>query len=237
MTRAVTRLTGLLTLGALTLGGIAASPAQARTTTDRAGGFEGVLSWEGGTTQACWHPVGESDAEVRVRWDGRRYDWADRGAGGLGRVSGTFGISDWTYSFSDAGTVGPVVSLTMARGGYVYLLVGSNVGITREVVVPVRSLNQCAGSRTDAATPTASVLGERDRAKRACVSKKEFRKIKRGMTPARVKQVVGAQGRQVTSASHSLVQRYKKCTGSGSVVVNFQRARATSPNKVVSRFR
>jgi hypothetical protein len=237
MTRAVTRLTGLLTLGALTLGGIAASPAQARATTDRAGGFEGVLSWEGGVTQACWTPVGDSEAEVRVRWDGRRYGWANRGAGGLGRVSGSFAISDWTYSFSDAGTVGPVVSLTMARGGYVYLLVGSNVGITREVVVPVRTLSQCAGSRTEAAKHSGSMTGERDRAKRSCVSKKEFRKIRKGMTPARVKQVVGARGRKVTSAPYSLVQRYRKCTGSGSVVVNFQRPRETAPNTVVSRFR
>lgn len=244
MTRAVIGLTSLATLGALTLGGIAGSPAQAgpvdrattdRATTDRAGGFERVLSWEGGTTQACWLPVGESDAEVRVRWDGRRYDWADNGAGGLGRVSGTFGISDWTYSFSDAGTVGPVVSLTMSRGGYVYLLAGSNVGITREVVVPVRSLSTCQGARAGGATARTS--GPALEKARKCVTKKEFRRIKKGMTPVKVRRVVGTGGRTVTGAPYSLVQRYRKCGGSGSVVVNFQRAKEKAPNKVVSRFR
>ena len=235
MTRAVIRLTSLLTLGALSLGGFAGTPAQGRTTTDRAaGGYEQVLSWEGGVTRACWLPVGESDAEVRVRWDGRRYDWADSGAGGLGRVSERFEISDWTYSFSDAGTVGPVASLTMSRDWFVYLLVGSNVGITREVVVPVRTLSECTGART-AVTP--AIVSQQDRGQRSCVSKKEFRKIKKGMTPAKVADVVGAKGRKVTSATLSLVQRYKQCTGSGSVVVNFQRARESAPNKVVSRFR
>jgi hypothetical protein len=235
MRRAVTRLASLLTLGGLTLSGIAGAPADARAATDRAaGGLDGVLSWEGGVTQACWTPVGESDAEVRVRWDGRRYDWANRGAGGLGRVSGRFGISDWTYSAASAGRVGPVVSLTMSRDWYVYLLVGSNVGITREVVVPVRRLSPCDGARTTAAVRSA--VSERTRAK-PCVSKKEFRKVKKGMTPAKVQQVVGANGRKVTAASYSLVRRYRQCHGAGSVVVNFQRARENAPNKVVSRYR
>src|SRR5687768_15610812 len=98
MARAAIRLIGLLTLGALTLGGVGSAPAGAGVTQDRAaGGLAPVLSWEGGVTQACWAPVGETDAEVRVRWDGRKYDYAPSGAGGLGRVSGRFEISDWTY--------------------------------------------------------------------------------------------------------------------------------------------
>jgi hypothetical protein len=235
MTRAVVRLGGLLTLGALASGALVSAPVGAAETQDRASsGFAPVLSWEGGVTEACWTTVGETDAEVRVRWDGRRYDYDPHASGGLGRVSGRFAISDQTYSSAPAGQVGPVVSLTMSRDGYVYLLVGSQVGITREVVVPVRTLNQCEDARGAAAAPT---VAERTRAGRACVSKKEFRKIKRGMTPAGVQKVVGAKGRKVTGAPYSLVQRFRPCAGSENVVVNFQRAREKSPNKVVSRFR
>ena len=57
------------------------------------------------------------------------------------------------------------------------------------------------------------------------------------MTPAKVQKVVGAKGRKVTSASYSLVKRYRLCSGSGNAVVNFQKAREQAPNKVVSRFR
>lgn len=235
MTRAGIRLGSLLTLAALALGGAASAPVGAAGPQDRAAsGFAPVVSWEGGVTQACWTPVGETDAEVRVRWDGRRYDYDQRAAGGLGRVSGRFTISDWTYSAAAAGQVGPVVSLVMSRDGFVYLLAGSQVGITREVVVPVRTLNHCDDARGSAAAPA---VDQTDRAARPCVSKKEFRKIKRGLTPAQVQKVVGAKGRKVTGASFSLVQRYRQCTGSESVVVNFQRAREKSPNKVVSRFR
>lgn len=236
MTRAVLRLSCLLTLGALVLGGAATMPAAAEPTHDRAaGGFAPVLSWEGGVTQACWAPVGDTDAEVRVRWDGRDYDYDPHAAGGLGRVSGRFAISDWTYSSAPAGQVGPVVSLTMSRDWYVYLLVGSQVGITREVVVPVRKLSPCAGARGGAGAGRVSAT--HDRAARPCVSKKEFRKIKRGMTPAGVQKVVGAKGRRVTGAPYSLVQRYRQCGGKDDVVVNFQRAREAAPNKVVSRYR
>ena len=110
------------------------------------------------------------------------------------------------------------------------------VGITREVVVPVRVLRQCDGGRADAVETTPVRAASADRAK-ACVSSKELRKIKRGMTPAQVKNAVGATGRKVTSASYSQVRRYKPCRGDRTVVVNFQRARVKAPDKVVSRYR
>jgi hypothetical protein len=196
----------------------------------RAAGYERVLSWSGGDTMACRQSAGAA-TEVRVYWSGRGYDGGSTGSGGLANVSGSFAISGWTYSTGRPGRTGPVVSLTMASDGYVYLLVGSAVGITREAVVPVWSLTPCAG---------AQVVTQRQATDRAaaasCATKQEFKRLKRGMTPERVQRLLGAHGRVVSKASYSLIRRYQECGRSRSVVVNYEQAGAHAPSKVSTRY-
>lgn len=221
---------GVTSLPPVSSASAAPSPARA--------GYDAAVAWEGGVAMVCRLPASTGRSQVRVFWNGRNYrdgEYKHQGAAGLARVSSTFKLSDYTYSFGKPGGRGPLVSLTMNDAAYVNLLVGSQVGITREVVVPVSSLGRCAGART--AAPARVVAGdEAARAGRACVTRKELARVTKGLTPAKVQRVVGAKGRQVTKQSESLTRRYAKCSGGRAVVVNFQRARAGKPAKVVSRF-
>ncbi|WP_137292988.1 hypothetical protein [Nocardioides dongxiaopingii] len=218
-----------------------ATPAGAAPVTSARAGYAPIVSWEGGVAMACRAPLAGGRTSVRVYWDGRGYRGGElkrTGSAGLGRVSSSFAISDYTYSVGKPGKVGPVAGLTMADSAYVYLLVGSGVGITREVVVPVRSLDSCGSGRA-ASNPAATnraATGPRADRPRACVTRKELKKVTRGLQPAAVQRVVGAGGRVVTSASESLTRRYPKCSGGRAVVVNFQKAGPRKPAKVVSRF-
>jgi hypothetical protein len=230
------RLTALAAIAttALGLGALAVPTASAAT------GWETVTSWAGGRTLVCATPNSDGTSTVYARWDGRKYpdvggEFRESGAGGLAHVSDGFAISGWTYSHSDKGTVGPTVSLQRPSNGWVYVLSGSQVGITVEAVVPVKTLATCpgAGRVVSAARPAAA--GEAARAAK-CVSKKEFRRIDKGMRPGAVKRAVGFGGQQVTAAEFSAVRLYARCKG-GSVVVNFKRAGAGKPLKVDSRFK
>jgi hypothetical protein len=160
----------------------------------------------------------------------------ESGAAGLAHVSDDFAISGWTYSHSDKGTVGPTIAIQRPSNGWVYVLSGSQIGITVEVVLPVRALATCPGAGR-AAVP-ANLPARDGAAPRAakCVSKKEFRRIDKGMRPGAVKRTVKAPGAVVTGAEYSAVRRYARC-GGGSVVVNFKRAAAGKPLKVHSRFK
>lgn len=226
------------TLGLGTLGLPAASAAP---------GWEPVTSWAGGRTLVCATSNGDGTSTVFAHWDGRRYpdaggEFRESGAGGLAHVSDNFTISGWTYSHSDKGTVGPTVSLRRPSNGWVYVLSGSQVGITVEAVVPVRTLTACSGAgrvaapAAPAAPATQRATDVRPPRAAKCVSKKEFRRIDKGMRPGAVKRAVRARGASVTAAEFSTVRRYDRC-GGGSVVVNFKRAGAGRPLKVDSRFK
>ena len=226
MTRAVTRLGSLLALAALTSVGWAARPwARRRPRIARRAGFAPVVSWEGGVTVACWTPVGETDAEVRVRWDGRRYDY-DPGRGRTG--AGQWPVRDLRLD----------LQLRRRRPGRSGREPDDEPGRVR---LPARRLAGRHHPRGRRAGPHAEPVrrrqdyggsaraAEHDRAGSPCVSKKEFRKIKRGMTPGQVQKVVGAKGRKVTGASYRLVQRYRPVRGFG------ERASSTSSGPARSR--
>ncbi len=203
-------------------------------------GWETVTSWAGGRAKVCAASNGNGTSTVRAYWDGRKYPtvsgpFVASGAAGLAHVADDLTISGWTYSHSDKGTVGPTVSIQRPSNGWVYVLSGSQVGITVETVLPVRALATCpggsrvtvqAGRRAEVAAPRAA----------KCVSKKEFRRIRKGMGTGQVKRVVGFAGAVVTKAEYSAVRRYDRC-GGGSVVVNFKRAGKGKALKVDSRYK
>jgi len=207
-------------------------------------GARPVTSWAGGVTLVCATPNGNGTSTVSAWWDGRAYpnaagQYRESGAGGLAHVADDFTLSGWTYSRAAKGAVGPTVSIQRPSNGWVYVLSGSQVGITVEAVVPVRTLSAC--SRAGRAVPVARAAGQdgsQDASRRAakCVSKKEFRRIDKGMRPGKVRRTVGAKGTVVTTAEFSAVRRYSRC-GGGSVVVNFKRAGAGKALKVDSRFK
>ncbi|WP_134767658.1 hypothetical protein [Nocardioides sp. 1609] len=212
------------------------SPAGAAPSGSTRAGYDAVVAWEGGVSMACREPLAGGQASVRVYWNGRNYrdgELKHTGSAGLARVSRSFELSDYTYSTGKPGRVGPVARLTMAEAAYVYILVGSGVGITREVVVPVTSLASCGTDRPRARR--VSVEPQAD-GRKACVTKKELKKVTKGLRPAAVQRVVGAKGRVVTSASESMTRRYPKCTGGRAIIVNFQKAGQRKPAEVVSRF-
>lgn len=217
------------------MGAVSAPAASADT------GWETVTSWAGGRAKVCAAPAGNGMSTVQAYWDGRKYPtipgpFVASGAAGLAHVADDFTISGWTYSHSDKGTVGPTVSIQRPSNGWVYVLSGSQVGITVEVVLPVRALSTCPGTgRAVAPADRPGVDRTVPRAAR-CVSRKEFRRIDRGMRPGAVKRTVKAPGAIVTDAPFSSVRRYARC-GGGSVVVNFKRAKEGRPLKVDSRFK
>ncbi|MDQ6526247.1 hypothetical protein RB608_21690 [Nocardioides sp. LHD-245] len=234
MRKRLTALAAIVTT-TLGLGALTAPNASAAT------GWETVTSWEGGRTLVCATPHGDGTSTVYAHWDGRRYpttggQFREKGAGGLAHVSDGFAISGWTYSFGDKGTVGQTVSLQRPSNGWVYVLSGSQVGITVEAVVPVKTLATCPGAGRVVA-PAARPAADGDAARAAkCVSKKEFRRIDKKMRPGAVKRALGFGGQEVTAAEFSAVRAYTRCQG-GSVVVNFKRAGAGKPLKVDSRFK
>lgn len=228
---------GAIAAGILGAGLLVASPASAGT------GWKTVTSWNGGLTRVCATPNGGGISTVSALWDGRGYptrpgEFTNSGGGGLAHVAGDFTISGWTYSFADRGKVGPAISIQRPSRGWVYVLSGSAIGITVEAVVPVATLPLCPGRNRVApvATSSAPVIADQQRAKKKCVTKREYRKIKKGIKPAKVKRIVGARGSAVTTAEFSQVRRYQRC-GGGDVVVNFKRAGASKPLKVDSRYR
>ncbi|MBM7517818.1 hypothetical protein [Nocardioides nitrophenolicus] len=217
-----------------------------------AAGAKTVTSWAGGSTRVCVTPNGNGTSTVSAWWDGRGYpnaagDFRESGAGGLAHVADDFTLSGWTYSHAAKGTIGPTVSIQRPSNGWVYVLSGSRVGITVEAVVPVRTLPACSGAgravpaTRDLSRDAGQDAGQdasQDASRRAatCVSKKEFRRIDKGMRPGKVRRTVGAKGTVVTTAEFSAVRRYDRC-GGGSVVVNFKRAGAAKALKVDSRFK
>ncbi|WP_436701103.1 hypothetical protein [Nocardioides sp. BYT-33-1] len=228
------RLTALTAIATTVLGWGTLAPGASA-----ASGGETVTSWAGGRTVVCATAHGDGTSTVYAHWDGRRYpsaggEFRESGAGGLAHVSDDFSISGWTYSHSAKGTVGPTISLQRPSNGWVYVLSGSQVGITVEAIVPVRTLAGCGGGRAAASAPRITETGASRAAK--CVSKKEFRRIDKGMRPGAVKRTVGFGGTTVTEAEFSAVRRYARCRG-GSVVVNFKQAGAGKPLKVDSRFK
>jgi hypothetical protein len=224
--------TAIATVG---LGGVTVSAASADT------GWETVTTWGGGHAKVCAASNGNGTSTVQAYWDGRKYPtvagpYVASGAAGLGHVSDDFVISGWTYSHSDKGTVGPVISIQRPSNGWVYVLSGSQIGITVETVLPVRALATCAGAgRVTVRAPQQRAEDTTGRAAK-CVSKKEFRRIDEGMRPGAVKRTVKAGSVVVTEAEYSEVRRYARC-GGGSVVVNFKRAGSGKPLKVDSRFK
>ncbi|GAA1507892.1 hypothetical protein [Nocardioides humi] len=230
-------MTSLVAIATMVLGmGTLATP-----TASAKPGWATVTSWEGGKTKVCAVANGNGTSTVYAHWDGRRYptvggQFRESGAGGLAHVADDFTISGWIYSHSDKGTVGPTISIQRPSNGWVYVLSGSQIGITVEVVLPVKALSTCPGAGR--AVVPADRPATDDIAPRAatCVSKKEFRRIGKAMRPGAVKRTVGARGAVVTKAEFSVVRRYARC-GGGSVVVNFKRAGAGKPLKVASRFK
>lgn len=204
-----------------------------------AAGWEVVSSWNGGKTYACASPNGDGTSRIRVYWDGRSYPAHDmgggtaNGAGGLAHVSSQLEISGWTYSSADKGEVAPVTSLVRPDNGWVYFISGSAYGIMVEVVMPVSAVSLCPGAqRADDETSRTAVTT----AAEPCVTNREFRKLRKGMTVRKVRAVVGARGKAVTVADYSMVRRYPRC-GGGKVVVNLEKSRKSRPLGLTSRYR
>ncbi|GAA4737280.1 hypothetical protein GCM10023350_21590 [Nocardioides endophyticus] len=128
-------LLALLSTGLLAATTLAAAPAQAAwTPTER---------WHGAVTQAC--KVGLANGKVRVKVRVNNTNGTDRAAAGLNRVRADGQPARaWTYTRTVArGAVSSPVSLDFEPGSRVWLLVGSNVGITGERAYALRSLDRC----------------------------------------------------------------------------------------------
>lgn len=114
---------------------LVAAPAQAAwTSTER---------WHGAVTQAC--KVGLDNGKVRVKVRVNNINGTDRAAAGLNRVRANGQPARaWTYTRTVArGGVSSPVSLDFEPGSRVWLLVGSNVGITGERAYALRGLARC----------------------------------------------------------------------------------------------
>ena len=138
------RSTALAVTGLLT----AAATMFAAPSAEAASGYTTVVQWEGGKTKACRvDDPATGTSRVKVFWDGRAYvndrEFKKNGSGGLARVNDNFTLSGHTYSTADAGRIGPVVSKVLATDGFVYVLAGSQVGICKERIMPVLSVNPC----------------------------------------------------------------------------------------------
>jgi hypothetical protein len=205
-----------------------------------AAGWAVVSSWNGGRTLACASPNGDGTSTVNTYWNGRDYpandmgDATTRGAGGLAHVNGRFAISGWTYSAAARGEVGRVTSLVRPDNGWVYFISGSTYGIMVEVVMPVAAVPLCPDGRTAAAQPVPQRVAAP--AGGPCVTNREFRRLRKGMTVRKVRTVVGARGKQVTAADYSIVRRYQRCSG-GTIVVNFKKKTRAKPLALASRYR
>lgn len=126
---------GLLTAGVVAATTLAAAPAQAAWTP--------TVRWHGAVTQACKVPLDNGKVRVRVRVNNN--NGSDRATGGLNRVraNGQPG-SAWTYTRNvRPGVVSNTVTLDFARGSRVWLLVGSQVGITGERAYRLSALDRC----------------------------------------------------------------------------------------------
>lgn len=61
-----------------------------------------------------------------------------------------------------------------------------------------------------------------------CVSKREFRHVKRGMTQSKVASIFDTNGTQSVRVGSFSARDYKTCTGSGLVTVNYRHRRVTT---------
>ncbi|GAA4698638.1 hypothetical protein GCM10023349_13510 [Nocardioides conyzicola] len=125
---------GLLTTGVVVATTLAA-PAQAAWTP--------TVRWHGAVTQACKKPLDNGKVRVRVRVNNTH--GTDRAAGGLNRVraNGQPGNA-WTYTRTvRPGAVSNAVTLDFQRGSRVWLIVGSQVGITGERAYGLGALDRC----------------------------------------------------------------------------------------------
>ena len=106
--------------------------------------WESVLSYQGAKTQACRAPQADGDVRVKVRLNNTQ--GRALATGGLNRVKadGSPG-SQWTYTRGSTrpGAISNQVALDFKPGAKVYLLIGSQVGITGERTVKVASLRRC----------------------------------------------------------------------------------------------
>ncbi|WP_134741050.1 hypothetical protein [Nocardioides sp. 503] len=73
---------------------------------------------------------------------------------------------------------------------------------------------------------SAAADGPSERAAKGCVSKKEYRKLKKGMTIAKVRRVTGTNGKQVNKyplpgGKFVVGRAYKACTKRGAVGISF----------------
>ena len=132
----------------LTGGLVAAASLFAIPAAEATPGYTTVVQWEGGKTKACRvDDPATGTSRVKVFWDGKGYaddgPYKKTGAGGLAKVSENFTMSGWTYSVGKPGGTGPVVSKVLETDGYVYVLAGSQVGICKERIMPVLSVNPC----------------------------------------------------------------------------------------------
>lgn len=129
-------LPAVLTTSMLAATVLVAAPAQAAWTP--------TVRWHGAVTQAC--KVGLDSGKVRVKVRVNNANGTDRAAAGLNRVRPNGGPgSAWTYTRTVArGNVSSPVSLDFEPGSRVWLLVGSQVGITGERAYALRSIDRCA---------------------------------------------------------------------------------------------
>jgi hypothetical protein len=114
---------------------LVATPAQAAWTPS--------VRWHGAVTQACKAALDNGKVRVHVRVNNT--NGTDRATGGLNRVreNGQPGGA-WTYTRNVArGNVSNVVSLDFDPGSRVWLIVGSQVGITGERAYALRGLRRC----------------------------------------------------------------------------------------------
>ncbi|WP_193606805.1 hypothetical protein [Nocardioides lijunqiniae] len=84
----------------------------------------------------------------------------------------------------------------------------------------------------------ASADAPSERAGKACVSKKEYRKLKKGMTIAKVKRITGTNGKQVNKyplpgGKFVVGRAYKACTKRGAVGISF--TNQTGPYKLAAK--
>ena len=129
------------TIGLLTTGVVAATTVLAAVPAEAA--WTPSVRWHGAVTQACKVPLDNGKVRVRVRVNNN--NGSDRAAGGLNRVraNGQPGNA-WTYTRTVArGAVSNVVTLDFARGSRVWLLVGSQVGITGERAYKLSAIARC----------------------------------------------------------------------------------------------
>jgi len=90
----------------------------------------------------------------------------------------------------------------------------------------MKTIKRLAAATLAAAGLSVAVVGTADAAPIACVTRTEFRQVRRGMTPARVTRIFGTRGRIDLSSNIAgyryISKDYRPCAGRYSIVsVNF----------------